>query len=130
MTGAVAVDLDGALGDTHGLWEAFLADAARRFRPIAELDVPALPTDRGAAAAELDRWAAGGVGDWRSALERFAEDHAPVYVRPSARAIECPRLVLPTPGGPTRQRIGAFAPGFSLRTARCSMMRSFTSRMP
>jgi phosphoglycolate phosphatase-like HAD superfamily hydrolase len=86
VTGAVAVDLDGALGDTHGLWDAFLADAARRFHSIAELDVVALPADRGAAAAELDRWAARGVGDWRGALERFAEDHAPVYVRPNARA--------------------------------------------
>jgi hypothetical protein len=86
VTGAVAVDLDGALGDTHGLWDAFLADAARRFHSIAELDVAALPADRGAAAAELDRWAARGVGDWRGALERFAEDHAPVYVRPNARA--------------------------------------------
>src|SRR6266498_2933729 len=27
-------------------------------------------------------------------------------LRPSARATDCPRLVLPTPGGPTRHRIG------------------------
>ncbi len=82
---AVAVDLDRALGETRRLWDAFLADAARRYRPIAALDVEALPRDRGAAAAELDRWAANGVGDWRSALARFAEDHGPLYVRPSAR---------------------------------------------
>jgi phosphoglycolate phosphatase-like HAD superfamily hydrolase len=82
----VAIDLDGALGDTRGLWSAFLADAARRFRSISELDVDALPSDRAAAAAELDTWAAGGVGDWRAALERFAEDHAPIYLRPSADA--------------------------------------------
>ncbi|MDQ3891122.1 MAG: hypothetical protein M3312_11320, partial [Actinomycetota bacterium] len=44
----------------------------------------ALPGDRSAAAAELDRWAAQGVGDWRRVLSRFAEEHAPVYVRPSA----------------------------------------------
>lgn len=86
MTRAVAIDLDGALGDTHGLWQAFLADAARRFRSIAELDVGSLPADRGAAADALDGWAAAGIGDWRSALERFAEDHAPVYLRPSAAA--------------------------------------------
>ena len=86
MSTAVAVDLDGALGDTHRLWDAFLADAARRFRSIAELDVASLPNDRGAAALELDRWADQGIGDWRSALTRFAEDHAPVYVRPSATA--------------------------------------------
>ena len=79
---ALALDLDGVLGDTRGLWEAWLADAARRFRTIAELDVAALPRDRGAAAEQLDRWAEGGVGDWRAALERFAEDRAPVYFRP------------------------------------------------
>jgi phosphoglycolate phosphatase-like HAD superfamily hydrolase len=83
---SVAIDLDGALGDTHGLWLAFLDDASRRFRSIAELDPASLPSDRGAAAEELDRWAAGGVGDWRAALERFAEDHAPVHLRPSSEA--------------------------------------------
>jgi phosphoglycolate phosphatase-like HAD superfamily hydrolase len=59
-------------------------DVARRFRTIAELDVAALPEDRGAAADELDRWAEGGIGDWRASLERFAEDRAPVYLRPNA----------------------------------------------
>lgn len=83
---AVAVDLDGALGDTRPLWRAFLEDAARRFGSIARLDVDALPGDRAAAASELDRWAAAGIGDWRAALERFAEDRAPVYLRPSAEA--------------------------------------------
>lgn len=86
MTRAVAIDLDGALGDTRPLWEAFLADAARRFASIAELDPAALPRDRAAAADELDAWARAGVGDWRALLARFAEDHAPVYLRPSARA--------------------------------------------
>jgi phosphoglycolate phosphatase-like HAD superfamily hydrolase len=83
---AVAVDLDGALGDTRPLWDAFLADASRRFASIAELDAGSLPPDRAEAVAELDRWAEHGVGDWRSALVRFAEDHAPVYLRPSAPA--------------------------------------------
>jgi phosphoglycolate phosphatase-like HAD superfamily hydrolase len=83
---AVAIDLDEALGDTRPLWQEFLADAARRFAAIAPLDPGRLPADRGEAAAELDRWAAQGVGDWRSALTRFAEDRAPVFLRPNAEA--------------------------------------------
>lgn len=86
MSETVAVDLDGALGDTRPLWDAFLADAARRFASIAELDRVALPPDRAAAAAELDAWAAAGIGDWRRALTRFAEDHAPVHLRPDPGA--------------------------------------------
>ena len=82
MSGSVAIDLDRVLGDTRPLWQAFLADARRRFAAIAPLDPSALPDDRAAAARELDRWAEKGVGDWRRALERFAEDHAPVYLRP------------------------------------------------
>jgi len=82
---AVAVDLD-ALGDTHPLWRDFLTDAARRFASISPLDPDALPADRAAASAQLDRWAEAGVGDWRGALERFAEDRAPVYLRPSSEA--------------------------------------------
>jgi phosphoglycolate phosphatase-like HAD superfamily hydrolase len=81
---AVAIELDGVLGDTRPLWRDWLDDAARRFRSIAPLDPAALPEDRAAAARELDRWARGGVGDWRSALARFAEDRAPVYLRPDA----------------------------------------------
>jgi phosphoglycolate phosphatase-like HAD superfamily hydrolase len=81
---AVAIELDGVLGDTRPLWRDWLQDAARRFRSIVPLDPAALPEDRGAAAEELDRWAAGGVGDWRAALARFAEDRAPVYLRPDA----------------------------------------------
>jgi phosphoglycolate phosphatase-like HAD superfamily hydrolase len=83
---AVAVDLDGVLGDTRSLWEDFLVDAARRYASIAPLDPSSLPADRGLAAAELDRWAARGVGDWRGALARFAEDRAPVYLRPNSAA--------------------------------------------
>jgi phosphoglycolate phosphatase-like HAD superfamily hydrolase len=82
MTRAIAIELDGALGDTRPLWNEFLAHAARRFDSIAALDPASLPRDRGAAAEELDAWAAGGVGDWRAALERFAEDRAPVFLRP------------------------------------------------
>ena len=80
----VAVDLDGVLGDTRPLWDAWLEDAARRFRSIAQLDPQALPRDRAVAARELDRWAERGIGDWRASLTRFAEDHAPVYLRPRA----------------------------------------------
>jgi phosphoglycolate phosphatase-like HAD superfamily hydrolase len=81
---ALAIDLDAVLGDTRPLWRDWLEDAARRFRSIAPLDPATLSTDRGEAAAELDRWAAEGVGDWRAALERFVEDRAPVYLRPNA----------------------------------------------
>ena len=83
---AIAIDLDGVLGDTRPLWRDFLREAARRFDSIAPLDPDALPDDRAAAAEQLDRWAASGIGDWRAALERFAEDRAPAYLRPSAEA--------------------------------------------
>ncbi|HEY3050540.1 MAG TPA: hypothetical protein VGJ40_02360 [Gaiellaceae bacterium] len=81
---AVAIELDGVLGDTRPLWNDWLADAARRFRSIAPLEPVDLPQDRAAAAEELDVWADQGVGDWRAALARFAEDRVPVYLRPDA----------------------------------------------
>ena len=70
----LAIELD-VLGDTRPLWRDWLSDAAR------VLDVEGLPEDRAAAAAELD---ARGAGNWRTLLERFAEDRAPVYLRPAA----------------------------------------------
>lgn len=70
----LAVELD-VLGDTRPLWRDWLADAGR------VLDVEGLPDDRAAAAAELD---ARGAGNWRTLLERFAEDRAAVYLRPAA----------------------------------------------
>ena len=70
----VAIDLD-VLGDTRPLWRDWLADAA------GVLDVAGLPNDRAAAAAELD---ARGAGNWRRLLHRFAEERAPVYLRPAA----------------------------------------------
>lgn len=82
----LAIDLDGVLGDTRPLWSDFLADAARRFAAIAPLEPQRLSADRAAAATELDRWAARGIGDWRAALERFAAERAPVFLRPDAEA--------------------------------------------
>jgi phosphoglycolate phosphatase-like HAD superfamily hydrolase len=73
----LAVDLD-ALGDTRPLWRAWLADAAR----VLEIDPAELPADRAAAAAKLDR---AGAGNWRTLLVRYAEDRAPLYLRPDAR---------------------------------------------
>lgn len=70
----LAIELD-VLGDTRPLWRDWLEDASR------VLDVEGLPDDRAAAAAELD---ARGAGNWRALLERYAEDRAPVYLRPAA----------------------------------------------
>jgi phosphoglycolate phosphatase-like HAD superfamily hydrolase len=64
---ALAIDLDGVLGDTKPLWEAFLTDVSRRAHVNPERLEDELP-------------------NWRALLERFAEDHAPVYLRPSAPA--------------------------------------------
>jgi len=62
---AVAIDLDGALGDTRPLLADWRDDAARRLRVDAE-------------AIERE------VPNWASLLERFAEERAPVYLRPDA----------------------------------------------
>jgi phosphoglycolate phosphatase-like HAD superfamily hydrolase len=75
----VAIDLDGALGDTRPLWSDWLASAG----PLLGIDPEALPADRGAAAAELDR---SGAGNWRTLLERFSEERVPVYLRRDAGA--------------------------------------------
>jgi FMN phosphatase YigB (HAD superfamily) len=75
---AVLVDLDGVIGDTRPLWRAWLDDIQRRSR----VDVEDLPEDRVAAAAVLDER----VGNWRALLERFAAEHAPVYLRPDPAA--------------------------------------------
>jgi phosphoglycolate phosphatase-like HAD superfamily hydrolase len=76
----VAVDLDGALGDTRPLWDAWLDSVSGLFA----ID-DGLPEDRSEAAAELDRR---GAGNWRTLLERFGEERAPVYLRrdPAASA--------------------------------------------
>jgi phosphoglycolate phosphatase-like HAD superfamily hydrolase len=74
---AILIDLDGALGDTRPLWNDWLAGAAR----VLGVDPEAVPADRVAAAAKLD---AAGAGNWRTLLERFAAERAPVYLRPNA----------------------------------------------
>ena len=73
--GPLALDFDAVLGDTRPLWRAWVADVVRRAR----VDVD-IPEDRVAAARVLD----GAVGNWPALLERFAEDRAPVHLRPSA----------------------------------------------
>ena len=60
----LAISLD-AIGDTTALWRDWLADAERRYR----VDV-----------GDLD----GQLANWRSLLRRFAEERAPVYLRPDA----------------------------------------------
>jgi phosphoglycolate phosphatase-like HAD superfamily hydrolase len=109
----VAIDLD-VLGDTRPLWNDWLADAARRFHSISPLDPASLPEDRAAAAEQLDAWAADGVGDWRAALGRFAEDRAPVYLRPDAEISAALREL-----AARRHRLGVFtdAPEAMARTA-------------
>jgi len=72
----LAVELD-ALGDTRALWDAWLESA----RGVLGIDPEAIPADRADAAAVLDD---AGAGNWRVLLERFAEDHAPAYLRRDA----------------------------------------------
>jgi phosphoglycolate phosphatase-like HAD superfamily hydrolase len=72
----VAIELDAVLGDTRPLWRAWLEDLARRSR----IEVEDVPDDRTQAGPLLDAR----VGNWHALLERFAEDYAPVYLRPNA----------------------------------------------
>src|SRR5262245_906485 len=64
---ALAIDLDRVLGDTRPLWDAWLDDVSRR---------------HGVEPERLDEQ----LPNWRALLERFAEDRAPVYLRPNAQA--------------------------------------------
>jgi phosphoglycolate phosphatase-like HAD superfamily hydrolase len=75
---AVLVDLDAVLGDTRPLWLAWLGDLRRRSR----IELDDLPEDRQAATAILDER----LANWRALLERFAAEHAPVYLRPDPGA--------------------------------------------
>jgi phosphoglycolate phosphatase-like HAD superfamily hydrolase len=92
---AAAIDLDAVLGDTRPLWDAWLEDARRRLR----VDVDGLPEDRRAAAAALDEQ----LGNWRTLLERFAAEHAPVHLRPDPQANALLRAL-----GQAGVRVGAF----------------------
>ncbi len=93
---AILIDLDGALGDTRSLWNDWLAGSARVLGVVAE----ALPPDRGAAAEALD---AAGAGNWRTLLERYASERAPVYLRPNAEVSASLRLL-----AATERSIGVF----------------------
>ena len=73
---ALAIELD-AIGDTRVLWAAWLESA----HAVLDVDPAMLPDDRAAAASMLDD---AGAGNWRVLLERFAEDHAPAYLRRDA----------------------------------------------
>jgi phosphoglycolate phosphatase-like HAD superfamily hydrolase len=64
---ALAIDLDAVLGDTRPLWDAWLEDVSRR----AHVDPERLDDE---------------LPNWRALLTRFAEDRAPVYLRPNAQA--------------------------------------------
>ena len=72
----LAIDLD-AIGDTRSLWVAWLGSVSG----VLAIEPAALPDDRADAAEALD---AAGAGNWRTLLERFAEDHAPAYLRRDA----------------------------------------------
>lgn len=74
---AVALDLDGVLGDTRPLWRAWLEAAGE----VLGVEPGQLPEDRGAAATALDE---SGAGNWRALLERFAEERVAVYLRRDA----------------------------------------------
>jgi phosphoglycolate phosphatase-like HAD superfamily hydrolase len=87
---AVAVDFDAVLGDTGPLWQAWLADAARRYR---------VDLDGGADEAVLDER----LGNWRVLLQRYCEDHAPVHLRPDPQANAALRRLRAT-----GVRVGAF----------------------
>jgi phosphoglycolate phosphatase-like HAD superfamily hydrolase len=92
----LAIDLDGALADTRPLWRDWLRAAAA----LTELDPASLPADRGRAAEELDRR---GAGNWRTLLERFGEERAPVYLRRDA-AVSAALRTLAASG----RRLGVF----------------------
>ncbi len=64
---AIAIELDGVLGDTRPLFDAWLVDVSRR----AQIDPERLDEE---------------LPNWRVLLTRFASDHAPVYLRTSAPA--------------------------------------------
>jgi phosphoglycolate phosphatase-like HAD superfamily hydrolase len=94
----LAIDLDAVLGDTRGLWSAWLEHAGSTLG----LDRELLPADRAVAAVELDASA----GNWRVLLQRFAEERAPVYLRPDAEVSAALRRL-----ADRGTRLGAYSDG-------------------
>jgi phosphoglycolate phosphatase-like HAD superfamily hydrolase len=92
VTAPLALDLDGVLCDTRGLWADWLASAS----PVLGVLPEELPADR----SEVDRR---GAGNWRTLLERWSEERAAVYLRRDARTSEALRAL--EAGG---RRIGVF----------------------
>jgi phosphoglycolate phosphatase-like HAD superfamily hydrolase len=101
VTQPVAIDFDAVIGDIGPLWRAWTEDATRRYR---------VALDGGEDEADLDAR----LGNWRALAERFAEDHAPVYLRPDPEVNAALRRL--KAGGTS---IGAFtnAPGPLARVA-------------
>ena len=81
---AIAIELDGVLGDTRPLWTTgsrMPPGAFTRLRRSIRARCPTTePRPRRSSTAGPEQ----GVGDWRASLGRFAEDRAPVYLRPDA----------------------------------------------
>lgn len=73
---------DAALGDADGVFRAAVEHLARKLSAIQPLDPATIPSERVAAIAALDVWAAGRMGSWRTELVRFYEAHAPSALRP------------------------------------------------
>lgn len=65
-----------------------------------------------------------------SASSRTPPSEMRTKFRPIARAIDLPNDVLPTPGGPTKQRIGPRIFSTLASTARCSRILSLGLRRP
>ncbi|OGL60936.1 MAG: hypothetical protein A3I72_04365 [Candidatus Tectomicrobia bacterium RIFCSPLOWO2_02_FULL_70_19] len=65
-----------------------------------------------------------------SASSRTPPKETRTNFRPRALAMLLPSEVLPTPGGPTKQRMGPRMAWLRIFTAMCSRMRSFTFFRP
>ena len=65
-----------------------------------------------------------------SASSRNPPSEIRTYSRPNASAIDFPKEVFPTPGGPYKHKIGDFISFRSFKTAKYSMILRFTSSKP
>ena len=104
---------------------AELVDLVEDEHRVARLGAAQALDDLAGQRADVGAAVAADLGFVAHAAERDADELAA-----ERRAIERASEVLPTPGGPTKQRIGPFTLGFSLRTARYSRMRSLTFSRP